>query len=248
MSGNKKYDFVFGIGEACSCTQVLRACNLQLASYPFDWLFGSDFIGRCNILANGFDKFLEKDELEFSYEERNISCVAYRNKYNDITFNHDFNKDTPFDAMYNEVKNKYDRRIKRLLENINHANTVLIVYIEVPTNNHPRVLNDEIINGYNIIKSKYNNKNIDLIYIKNHSTKYETEKLTNNITIITKDYKNKDTNIDYEVDKKKLMPIFKQHKLTNSFKIIFKKKMLKLFINLLPHKITRQKLRKKYHV
>jgi len=248
MSGNKKYDFVFGIGEACSCTQVLRTCNLQFASYPFDWLFGSDFTGRCNIIASGFDKFLEKDELEFSYEERSISCFAYRNKYNDITFNHDFSKNIPFDTMYEDVKNKYNRRINRLLENIDKANSILIVYIETPTINHPHVSDDKIIEGYNIIKSKYQNKVIDLIYLKNDDKKYEVNQLTDNITVFTKDYKKRNTDIDYKVDKKKLIPFFKKYKLNNSSNIIFKKSILKFLINLIPNKKTRQSLRKKYHI
>ena len=36
------YDFVFSLGQACSCSSSLRAAKLQYASYPFDWLYGSD--------------------------------------------------------------------------------------------------------------------------------------------------------------------------------------------------------------
>lgn len=86
----QKYDFVFSIGEACSCTQILRQQGLQKASYPFDWLFGSTFVKRCELLASEFKDFIRKEDLEFSYEERSIKCYAYHNKLNGITFNHDF--------------------------------------------------------------------------------------------------------------------------------------------------------------
>lgn len=39
----EKYDLILSIGEACSCTQALRKSNLQIFSYPFDWLFGASF-------------------------------------------------------------------------------------------------------------------------------------------------------------------------------------------------------------
>ena len=40
----KTYDFIFGLGNACSCTQTLREADLQVLSFPFDWviLSGAD--------------------------------------------------------------------------------------------------------------------------------------------------------------------------------------------------------------
>ena len=58
----KKYDLIFSIGEACSCTSALRLAKLQFKSYPLDWLFGSDFIGRCKILASQFEHFIGKNK------------------------------------------------------------------------------------------------------------------------------------------------------------------------------------------
>ena len=86
----QKFDLIFSLGEACSCTEVLRRNYLQIYSYPFDWLFGSNFIKRCDILASKFKNFIEKEDLKYSHEEQNINCIAYYNQSNDITFNHDF--------------------------------------------------------------------------------------------------------------------------------------------------------------
>ena len=112
---SKKYDLIFSLGEACSCTQALRSCKLQCFSYPFDWLFGSNYIGRCKILSSKFERFIDKNSLKQSYEEKNINCIAYHNTYNNLTFNHDFDKNLQFNEAYLIVKERYKRRINRLL-------------------------------------------------------------------------------------------------------------------------------------
>ncbi len=109
---DKDFDLIFSIGEACSCSQCLRNSRLQFYSYPFDWLYGADFIARIKLLTSGMKDFINKEDLEYHSEERNINCIAYHNKRNDIVFNHDFKKGVPFDEMYQIVKEKYDRRSK----------------------------------------------------------------------------------------------------------------------------------------
>ena len=151
----RKFDLIFSLGEACSSSETLRRHLLQVESYPFDWLYGSDFIGRCRILVNDFENFIEKEDLEYAHEVRSIKCVAYHNKSNDITFNHDFLKELPLDESYEQVKQKYNRRIARLLKNIENSKDVLVVWLETPCTNHKVVANQEIIDGFNILKSKF---------------------------------------------------------------------------------------------
>lgn len=245
----KNFDLIFSIGEACSCTSVLRLNNLQFCSYPLDWLFGTDFEGRIEILTNEFHKFLEKEDLEFSYEERSISCSAYANKRNDIVFNHDFLKDLDFNEAYNLVKAKYDRRIKRLLENIEKANSILVVYLETPVCNHKIEDDKKIVAAFNKLLSKYPDKTIKLYYLQNKEGKgFSKENLNENITKFTLDYKEPSVEFDYLVDCKKLKKIFAKLHLNHSRHIILKRKINKLWINLLPIKSLRTKLRKRYHV
>ena len=246
MSSNKEYDLIFSIGEACSCTSVLRALNLQQASYPFDWLFGSDFLGRCNILINDFDRFIEKNDLEYSYEERSISCVAYHNVFNDITFNHDFLKSVEFNAMYEDVKQKYERRIKRLLSKISEAQKFLIVYVEVPSSSHIRVENDEILKGYEILRQKFGNK-VDLLYIKNEKCAKKVQTF-DNVVIISLDYKAHNAQFDYEVKMDNLKKALEGYRLKMPFVYLVRLKLLKFFIKIIPGKKNRQYWRKKYHV
>ena len=46
----KKYNFVFSLGAACTCTDMIRRMKLQDYSYPFDWVWGSSFVERFNYL------------------------------------------------------------------------------------------------------------------------------------------------------------------------------------------------------
>ena len=245
---DKKYNLIFSIGEACLCTQALRNSKLQIYSYPFDWLFGGDFISRCEILANKFERFIEKSDLEWAFSVRSISCEAYHNKHNDLTFNHDFNKEVPFDKMYDIVKEKYNRRISRLFQNIEKANKILIVYTEAPIKNHPKIDDEVIIQGYDIIK-KAINKDIDLLYIHNAKEKeFNQINLSENIIKLTFDYKDYNAKEDYAPDMKKLNAVFQDYKLKLPLTYIIKKKIIKFFVCLIPFKEKRAKLRKKYHV
>ena len=252
MSGKSKYDFVFSLGEACSCTQALRSSNLQYASYPLDWLFGSDFNGRVDILISEFNQFIERSDLQYSYSERSISCDAYFNNKNQITFNHDFPTGVPLEESYPMVAEKYQRRINRLLDNIKNADSVLIVYIETP-NNKNHTSDKDIICGWEKIKEKYFNKKIDLLYFMNDTTlppkSVKKENITPNITKVTANYKNQAPNVvPYAVDNDVLKRVLKQYSLKTPLGFKIKQITKKILIKLIPIKSIRKNLRKKYHV
>ena len=247
-----KYDLVFSLGEACSCTQALRSSNLQYASYPLDWLFGSDFNGRMDILVSDFNKFIEQSDLQYSYSERSISCDAYLNNKNQITFNHDFPAGISLEESYPMVAEKYQRRINRLLDNIKNADSVLIVYIEIP-NNENHTSDKDIICGWEKIKEKYFNKKIDLLYFMNDTTlppkSVKKENITPNITKVTANYKNQAPNVvPYAVDNDVLKSVLKQYSLKTPLGFKIKQITKKILIKLIPIKSIRKNLRKKYHV
>lgn len=251
MNG-KKYDLIFSIGEACSCTQALRSSNLQYASYPLDWLFGSDFNGRVDILVSNFDKFIEQSDLQYSYSVRSISCDAYFNNKNKITFNHDFPTGIPLEESYPMVAEKYQRRINRLLDYIKKADSVLIVYIETPDNkNHTSDKN--IILGWQKIHKKYPDKKIDILYVMNDEKiepmDIQKESIHSGVIKVTANYKNQSPKaFSYSVDNGVLKSIVKGYKLNISLKLQFQIKAKKLLINLVPYKSLRKKLKGKYHV
>lgn len=247
MNG-KKYDLVFSLGAACSCASTLIKANLRQFSSPFDWLFGSDFISRCKILVSDFERFLEEKDLEYSYSERSISCDAYYNKYNKLTFNHDFEAKKELKETYPSVKEKYDRRINRLLQTIQKAKSVLIVYIETP-DAKIHSSDDEILSGMQQIHRKYPNKKIDLLYLINDASlapkQLKKENLSEHIIKIVSNYKDQSASaVSYAVDHFFLLNLLSDY----SVKIPFKKVLLTYGIRCIPFKFLRKKLRKKYHV
>ena len=248
----QKYDLIFGIGEACSCTQSLRKYDLQFASFPFDWLFGTNFIGRCQILAQRFNRFIEKKDLQDTQRrnsDKNNPCEVYYNTYNDITFNHDFFITQKFDVLYPIVKEKYDRRIARLLSKIETSKQILIVFLETPTTNHPIIDDKTIKKGYDIIAKAFPKTMIDMLYIQNSKDINKTELLTPHIKKIVLPYKCLiDGAVDYAVDVDKLECVFQNYQLNLSRTFLLKRKLQKILIKLIPIKQKRRQLRKKYHL
>lgn len=247
----KKYDLVFGIGEACSCSSTLRRVGLQKVSYPLDWLFGSNFMGRCNLLASKFENFIDFQDLIFTGNnnlDKNNLCDIYENKRNTLFFNHDFPTGVSLNDSYQHIKDKYDRRINRLLEQIKDVQNILIVYLETPTTGHIVVPHDDIIKGYNNIIRAFPNKQIDLLYLSQRIEQTQTINLTPNITMIYADYKNKNSNHDYDVDAKCIVKLLKSYRLEIPLSEWILITFNKLWIKCIPIKKVRHQLGKKYHV
>lgn len=163
----KKYDLVFGIGAACSCSQMLRKTGLQFSSYPFDWLYGTDFSGRVDILTNDFKDFVNKEDLTFinaTNGDKDNPCDVYNNVKNGITFNHDFPQGVPLEQSYPAVKAKYDRRIDRLLKRIERSENTLIVYVEIPTSPENTTV-ETLLNCREKLCRRFGKENIDLLYV-----------------------------------------------------------------------------------
>lgn len=250
MNSRKPYDLIFSLGEACLCTQALRSRGLQLSSYPLDWLFGSDYMGRCRIIASRFDRFLEKADLAYSYSERSIVCDAYHNAYNDLTFNHDFASGKELSMTYPEVRQKYDRRIARLLAHIEKARRVLLVYIETPVSDHVQVNHEDIQAGYDLIARSFPGKQMDMLYLAHSAACTQTERLGEHVTKITGDYKSKDPeHQDYVADITALAQLLPcEIRLHKSVGYRLRKALIKMCISLIPSKSARNRLKKKCHV
>lgn len=245
----RSYDFIFGTGAACSCTALLRTAQLQFASYPFDWLYGGTFVDRCRILANRFDRFIELQDLSYSYMERSISCTAYHNDFNGITFNHDFLKDVPIEKSYPAVREKYNRRIHRLLSGIESSSSVLIVYLETP-DNETHAADAHLIEGYDLLKEAFPGIDIDILYICHSVRKTSDEEVSPHIRRIYFDYKDeKRPESSYAVDAKRLMPLMREYRLLHvSTWFRVKRLLLKICFECIPVRKWRKGLRRKFHI
>lgn len=255
----RKFDLIFSLGAACSCSETLRKSGLQFYSYPFDWLYGSDFSKRIDIFLNEFKRYIEKEDLEFlspTNEAPINPCIVYKNNFNDIVFNHDFFQGIDFETMYPIVKEKYNRRISRLLNQIKKSKNILIAYIQTPHEKN-KINNDELFKAIEKLEQKYPNKNFNILYLQcDISMKFENytiEKLNDKITKITGNYKSKKENMSEDAANYKfIIKLLKNFKLKLPFisnlKLIILNKIFKFVIKLLPSRKLRQKLRQKFHI
>lgn len=173
----KQYDCIFSLGEACFIAIALKKNGLRMFSGPFDWMYGSNFKTRCDILISKFDNYFNKEDLEFKeYREAN-KMVTYRNTRTDIHYNHDFHSDLPFDYEYDIVKEKYERRINRLLKIISKAKKVLICYGDLANTKGGASSDNEIIECVKKLNEVYAPAHIDMLYIR-HNPKMKDGEVT----------------------------------------------------------------------
>ena len=164
----KKYDVIFSLGSACPCSQMLRKTDLQFCSYPLDWVAGGNFASRVDLLVSGFKDYFNKEDLSFTGKSNGMadhSCEICTNKKTGMGFPHDFPTGVDFEAAFPEVRAKYDRRIKRLLDNIENGKDILIVYVVLPYGNPERIPDDVLRECHAKIAARFPDKNIDILYI-----------------------------------------------------------------------------------
>lgn len=221
MLFDTKYDFVFGLGEACSCTQMLRKCRLQFVSNPYDWLFGSDILTRVKILANNYEGFIDFDDLEDTHSDNKSEknpCEIFRNKRNNISFNHDFPYGKPLSETYDAVNEKYKRRAQRQIKTIENSSKVLAVYLQIP-NNPVEVDNETLKNAHKILQNRFPNQEITLLYLycNRENKKFNLNMIDDNIIKVCFDYDGYNKDVPYEVNKKALEELFCKITKNNKF-------------------------------
>lgn len=123
MEKIKKYENFISLGVFCGVAQDLETLGLRSKSSPFDWCL-SEFECIVRLIENKFDGFMKYENL--------IQDKDHRERYKDNAYNtiffHDFSKYKPLKNQYDEVKEKYDRRIKNFLKDIEKP-TLFIRYI-----------------------------------------------------------------------------------------------------------------------
>lgn len=117
------YDNYISLGYFCEVAQDLEKLGLRNMSSPFDWGISS-FPGVVEAIENNFEGFMDYENLsQVSSNRRHY----HEDKYNFFFF-HDFNKYKSLDEQYEQVKEKYNRRIDRFLKSIQRP-TLFVKYI-----------------------------------------------------------------------------------------------------------------------
>lgn len=145
LAMRKSYDFIFGLGNACSCTQTLREAGLQHLSFPFDWIIMSgtdDLARRLDFIEAGFRGWFEQKDLVKirSYPEGNKDI--YKNTATNTIFNHEFKMGEDLAVRFPAIRAKYNRRIRRFLGLLKTSHRMLILRMDRPDQTPPTSVND----------------------------------------------------------------------------------------------------------
>lgn len=164
----EKYDFIFSIGEACSCSSTLRNAGLQHRSMPFDWVARPSLVERAKLFHDNFQNWLPKEAMECVGKQliEKKPKLIYRNTITGTVFNHDFPLDVPFEEAYPIVKARHDRRIARLYETIRSSRSVLMVNL-APPNETKDQSNEDLVAAQKIVSDYFPGVKIHLLHVFN---------------------------------------------------------------------------------
>ena len=141
----------------------MREAGLQFASFPFDWVGSPGLMASVRMLETDFSGWLEKEDLEL-YDVRRAPLFSqvYRNSRTGFGFPHDFPISGGKEESYAAVRERYDRRIRRLMKTIGASRRVLAVYIERMID--PRLTDVELVEARQIMASRFPGACIELLY------------------------------------------------------------------------------------
>ena len=128
----KKYDIIYSIGHDCACSMYLKKHQLRVVSGPLDWLTSVPAHMRFNMILNDFVDFMNIEDFVFVEKNPNIvnddKCDYYKNVRTGLYFYHDFASGIPLTQSFEDVAEKYRRRIERFYKNIREKRHVLLVW------------------------------------------------------------------------------------------------------------------------
>lgn len=126
-----KYDAIFSLGDLCLGSIQLKKNNLRPYSGVLDWMASPQLSDINRLLENRFVGFMDYENLRIIGYADDCICVA-DDGYN-IVSNHDFGRDKntlQYLGSYDEVMQKYERRIQRFLSKMKTAKRILFVRTE----------------------------------------------------------------------------------------------------------------------
>ena len=211
MGEVKAYDFCFGCGFSCGVTQALRAANLQFASLPFDWTATPSVLRAAQMVASGFDGWLERGDLELvDVRHSGINKRIYFNRRTGFGFVHDFSLFMTEDEAFAFESDKYARRVARLDKSIRAAKKVLVVAAECPI--LPRMTDASLAESKRIFEAKYPGTSFDILYFypEDGRTSASVVSEAGGVTVVACEYRKwLDGEIHHEIDNSQMVDFLK---------------------------------------
>lgn len=182
--------------HSCDVANSLIDACIRDASYPFDWCFTK---------VSKIKEFFENDFTNFFERSNLIMRSGYvghpaGDKGGGIIYVHDgkFKELMRNDTFFEEQKNKYNRRVKRLYEKLNNDNNILFIHILAEDTTNEEIF--ELVDTINKKNFKCNLKfiilttkdipnniiynNIKFIQINSHDTIWPITNVLKNIKVV----------------------------------------------------------------
>jgi len=161
------YDLVVSLGCKCRTAGTLKGLKITRKTYPFDWvrydggIAQMNLLLRCNLIKNHFKGAFDiEDFVEYHnpYNSHKRSTINVKTK---LYFGHEFPWDKSVKEAFPEFLEKYQRRIKRLYDDVESANNVLFVFDAQSKLTPLKTIKEAIA----ILKESFTNKNINLLVL-----------------------------------------------------------------------------------
>ena len=191
----KQYDVAFSMGFSCGGTMALRRAGLQFVSYPLDWIGSPAIVASAKMIAADFAHWFEKDDLQLvAVRGGSFQNNVYWNRRTHFGFPHDFPRFFRFEEKFDETAEKYARRVRRFLSDLDAAQTALVVYIERPIN--PTAADADLVEAKRILETRFPRVRFDLVYFHlpadGAAAPYAERTVADGITAVACDYKRLD--------------------------------------------------------
>jgi len=168
----QEYDEIVSLGFNCAVAFALKDLYLRNKSYPLDWgrvVEEKDEIGfrrKVEFLCTNFKDFINEQDLYIfsdNKNEENKKHMAVHNSFNGMHFFHDFPKGKTIADVYPDVKEKYERRIERLMDLINSDKKICFVFYA----GLAKLPMAEIIYSTEIFYKIFPKRNVDFLILQN---------------------------------------------------------------------------------
>ncbi|MBQ8909699.1 MAG: hypothetical protein IJY91_01510 [Oscillospiraceae bacterium] len=170
--GSKRYKNIVSLGHFCSPAIEFKKINRRRCSLPFDWLITPHLSVVMELINNNFMDFLSE---EYMFQHKKYPAY-YRNIKWDIDFYHDFSPFKRFQSQFQEVSEKYNRRIERFYSTIKQP-TLFLRYVTEKDIQY-------ILDNYELILETLKNYNCQnyIVFVANKEVSY-SHRIPSDITM-----------------------------------------------------------------